>query len=214
MMKRINVLALLLLLVWTGNVAYGQEKGVDQQNERVREGGNNRLPATNGGNQNNGTGRGMDFGRGRTVEPPPIPNPYRLSARRDAVLTAVQELMRERKMVVDDAVSKPDEGVLVSQPFTFIRGAVVAQPEINRYADAPTTTGRGWTRGRYTLIVETQALDGVNTSVSVNARVEGRTEGATGAEWITLPSTGIAEQEFIIALVEKITGGPPPGREP
>ncbi|HEX8473674.1 MAG TPA: hypothetical protein VF666_06545 [Pyrinomonadaceae bacterium] len=214
-MKRIKVLALLLLLICTANVAaHAQGKGVDQQNDRIRDNGNNRAPATNGGNVSTGTGRGIDFGGGRTVVPPPVPNPYRLSARRDALLEAIQELMRERKMILDEAVSKPDEGVLISQPYTFIKGAVVAQPEINRYAEAPDTPGRGWTRGRYTLIIEVQPIDGVSTNVSVNARVEGRTDGAAGAEWVTLQSTGMAEQEFIIALVEKITGGPPPGREP
>ncbi|MGH9903916.1 MAG: hypothetical protein ACRD68_19065, partial [Pyrinomonadaceae bacterium] len=136
-----------------------------------------------------------------------------LSTRHDTVVAAVGELMRERKLILDTAVSKPDEGVLISQPFTFIKGAVVAQSELNRYAELPVTDARGWTRGRYTLIVEVQPIDGQSTNVSVNARVEGRTDGVAGAEWVTLDSTGIAEEEFLIALVEKITGGPPPGRE-
>lgn len=212
-MKRLKLLALLLLLTLAASSAQAQEKGVDHQNDRIRDIGNDRNPAVNGGKVDTGTGRGMDFGRGRTVEPPPVPNPYRFSARRDAVRQAVQELMHERKLILDDAVSKPDEGVLISQPYTFIRGAVVAVPEISRYADVLNTPGRGWTRGRYTLIVEIQPIDGTSTNVSVNAKVEGRTDGAAGAEWVSLNSTGAAEQEFIIALVEKITGGPPPGRE-
>jgi len=54
-----------------------------------------------------------------------------------------------------------------------------------------------------------QPLDVVTTSVAVNARVEGRSDGASGAEWVSLRSSGLAEQEFVIALVEKLTGGPP-----
>src|SRR5882724_9312512 len=79
----------------------GQGKGVDKQNERARDSGTSRVPANNGTKTDVGTGRGMDFGKGRTPEVPPLPNPYRLSARRDAILTAIQDLMRDRKLVVD-----------------------------------------------------------------------------------------------------------------
>lgn len=213
-MQRLYRLVLLSLLLLTAvSVAQAQEKGVDHQNERIRDSGSDRMPAVNGGKLDTGAGRGVDFGRGRTVEPPPVPNPYRFTSRRDAVLESIRELLRERKLILDEAVSKPDEGLLISQPFTFIRGAVVAVPEISRYAAVLDTPGRGWTRGRYTLIVEVQPIDGTSTNVSVNAKVEGRSDGASGAEWVSLTSTGVAEQEFIIALVEKITGGPPPGRE-
>jgi hypothetical protein len=59
------------------------------------------------------------------------------------------------------------------------------------------------------MVVEVRAVDGTTTNVAVNARVEGRTDGAAGAEWISLRSSGTAEQDFIKALVEKITGGTP-----
>jgi hypothetical protein len=186
-----------------------QEKGVDRQNARIRDQGSDRAPGQNGRNQDTGTGRGIDFGRGRTPTVPQLPNPYRFSVRRDVVQRAAEELMREQKLVLDTAVSKPEEGVLISQPFRFVKGAVVAITELNRYADVPRDNVGGWTQGRYTLVVEVRALDGVTTSVSVNARVEGRTDGAAGAEWISLRSNGGAEQEFIKALVEKITGGNP-----
>lgn len=189
--------------------AYAQEKGVDGQNDRIRDNGNRREPAINGRKQDTGVGRGIDFGRGRTQPTTLLPNPYKFALRRDVVVQAVEELIRERKMLIDTAASRPLEGVLVSQPFTFIKGAVVAASEINRYATLPEATARGWTRGRYTLSIEVQPLDGTNTNVTVNARVEGRTDGASGAEWTTLPSTGIAEQEFLIALVEKLTGSSP-----
>lgn len=187
--------------------AQAQEKGVDTQNERIRDRGTERAPGHNGTKQNVGTGRGIDFGKGRTPPPAPVPNPYRFSIRRDVVMRAAQELMAEQKLVIDNSVSKPDEGVLISQPFRFVRGAVVATPELNRYADLPQDTLRGWTQGRYTLIVEVQALDGLTTSVQVNAKVEGRSDSASGAEWVSLPSTGEAEREFIQALVTKLTGG-------
>lgn len=206
-MKRVLVLALLLALAAVA--ANAQEKGVDQQNDRIRDQGSDRAPGQNGAKQNTGAGRGFDFGKGRTPATPILANPYRFTVRRDAILSSVQELMREQKLVVDTAVSKPEEGVLVSQPYRFVKGAVVAVTELNRFADVPQDNVSGWTQGRYTLIVEVRAVDAATTTVSVNARIEGRADSASGAEWVSLHSNGTAEQEFIRALVEKVTGGTP-----
>jgi hypothetical protein len=205
-------IAVIFVFVIAAASAYAQEKGVDTQNDRIRDAGNNRAPGNNGTKQDTGVGRGIDFGRGRTVTPPPIPNPYKFSIRRDEIIKAVMELMRDRKLILDESASKPDEGVLISQPFTFIKGAVVTESELVQYADVPEASSRGWTRGRYTMIVEIQPVDGQSTNVSVNAKIEGRTDGASGAEWVTLRSIGLAEQEFLSALIENVTGGPPPGR--
>src|SRR6185295_18644067 len=104
------------------------------------------------------------------------------------------------------------EGIVVSQPYTFIKGVVVSEGELSRYAELASSTTRGWTRGRYTLTVEVQPIDGTSANVSVNAKVEGRTDGATGAEWVTLRSRGFAEEELLSALITAITGTAPPGR--
>ena len=187
---------------------WAQGKGVDKTGERVRDSG---TAGSNSAKTDTGAGRGIDFGKGKTPEIPPIPNPYRFAARRDVILNAITELMGDRKLIVDEAASKPAEGIIVSQPYTFIKGAVVSQSELGRYANITTDVSRGWTRGRYTITVEVQPIDGNNANVSVNARIEGRTDGATGAEWVTLPTSGLAEQDFLSALITKITGSPPPG---
>jgi hypothetical protein len=202
----------ILLLALACTVCAAQEKGVDQQNDRIRDNGNNRQPAVNGGKVDTGVGRGMDFGKGRTQIPPPIPNPYRFQVPNDVLTKSVAELMSERKLILDETVSKPDNGLLVSQPYTFTRGTVVSTSELNRLADIPRTDQGNWTRGRYTIIVEIQPVDSSNTNVSVNARVEGRSDTVLGAEWLSLRSNGTAEQEFLLSLIEKVTGGPPPGR--
>jgi hypothetical protein len=209
-----KIVVIVFVIATVSASAFAQGKGVDNQNQRVRDASVGRAPATNGNTTDVGAGRGMDFGKGRTPTVPPIPNPYRFSARRDAIMKAVEDVMRDRKLILDTATSKPAEGVLVSQPYTFIKGAVVSQSELNRYADVPPTESRGWTRGRYTIIVEVQPIDGSNTNVSVNAKIEGRTDGASGAEWVTLTSTGTAEQDFLSALIENITGAPPAGHAP
>jgi hypothetical protein len=207
-----KVISIIFFFVVAAVGISAQEKGVDRQTDSIRDAGNSRAPATNGSKQDVGAGRGIAFGKDRTPKPPPIPNPYRLTGRRDTIIKAIEDLMRDRKLVLDTAASKPDDGILISQPFVFSKGAVVTESELNRYADLPNASSRGWTRGRYTYIVEVQPIDGVNTNVSVNVKLEGRTDGVSGAEWVTLQSNGTAEAEFLSALISSVTGAPPPGR--
>lgn len=205
----------LVVLLTCSIPAFAQAaKGVDKQNERVRDSGSDRTPANNGNKTDVGAGRGMDFGKDRSPETPPLPNPFRLVGRRDVIINAVQDLMRDRKLVVDENASRLSEGIIVSQPFTFTKGAVVAEADLSRYADLPASSARGWTRGRYTLTVEIQPIDGSTANVAVNAKVEGRTDGATGAEWTTVRSSGLAEDQFLEGLITAVTGSAPPGRTP
>jgi hypothetical protein len=211
LMKRFASIS--LLVVFTAISAWAQsEKGVDKSGVRVRDTSAGSSEGNNGSKTNTGSGRGIDFGKGKAPEVPPLPNPYRFTARRDVIIKAVQDVMRDQKLIVDEAASKPEEGIIVSQPYTFIKGAVVSQSELSRYADITTSADRGWTRGRYTITVEVQPIDGTSANVSVNAKIEGRTDGATGAEWITLPTVGLLEEEFLSELINNITGSPPPGR--
>jgi hypothetical protein len=205
----IRLASLLLILLLSAVSVWSQGKGVDKTGENVRDSG---TAGSNSTKTNTGAGRGIDFGGGKTPAVPPLPNPYRIAARRDAIVSAIADAMRDRKLIVDEAASKPAEGIIVSQPYTFIKGAVVTQSELGRYADVTTSSARGWTRGRYTITVEVQPIDGNSANVSVNAKIEGRTDGATGAEWTTLPSSGVVEDEFLSALITHITGAPPPGR--
>jgi len=202
---------LALLLLFIGSVvAFGQGKGVDSQGQRITDNSSNKAPANNGTKQNTGTtGSGINWGKDKTREHPMLPNPYRLTARRDVIIKAVTDVMRDSKLILDEASSKPDEGILITQPYTFIKGNVVTGSQLNRYASIMTTETRNWTRGRYTISVEVQSIDGVSANVSVNAKIEGRTDGPTGGEWTSLPSSGEVEQEFLDALVQNVTGGTP-----
>ena len=205
----IRLASVLLIVMFSSVSAWSQGKGVDKTSERVRDTG---TAGSNGTKTNTGAGPGINFGKGRTVEVPPLPNPYRIAARRDVILNAIAEVMRDRKLTIDEAASKPADGIIVSQPYTFIKGAVVTQSELGRYSNVTTSSARGWTRGRYTITVEVQPIDGNSANVSVNAKIEGRTDGATGAEWTSLPSSGVVEDEFLSALISSVTGAPPPGR--
>ena len=96
--------ALVLTLIVTG-VGYSQGKGVDKQSERVRDGGSSRTPASNGGKQDTGAGRGFDFGKGKSHAVGKLANPYRLTGRRDVIIKSVQDVMRDRKLIVDYGAS-------------------------------------------------------------------------------------------------------------
>ena len=210
-----RILAALIVLTVCSLPAFAQAaKGVDKQNERVRDSGSERTPGNNGNKTDTGAGRGFDFGKGRTPEVSKLQNPYRLSGRRDVIINAVQDLLRDRKMVLDEVASKLTDGIIVSQPYTFTKGAVVSEAELSRYADVPVSAARAWTRGRFTLTVEIQPIDGSTANIAVNAKVEGRTDGPTGAEWTTLRSSGLAEDEFLEGLITAVTGATPPGRVP
>lgn len=206
--------AAILLTLLACAYASAQEKGVDQQNKSIRDNSTNRAPAVNGGKVDVGAGRGIDFGAGRTRTPPPLDNPYRFSSPNDVIQKSVVELLRNRKLILDDAASRPAEGILITQPYTFIRGAVVAPGALLQVSEVPRSDSRGWTRGRYTLTVEVTPIDASNTNVSINAKIEGRSEVVTGAEWVTLRSNGAVETEFLVRLIQSITGGPPTGYEP
>jgi len=209
-MKYQTLLFALAFALLAATPALAQEKGVDTQSQRIRDTGSNRAPANNGAKTDVGTnGSGINFGKDKTKAVVMLPNPYRLTARRDVIMRTVADVMRDRKLIVDDAASKPSEGIIVSQPYTFIKGTVVAQSELNRFADIEDSPARGWTRGRYTITVEVQPIDGTSSNVSVTAKIEGRSDGGSGAEWITLQSKGTAEQDFLNVLIEAIGGGSP-----
>src|SRR5947207_2540900 len=151
----------LIVLVGVTSVSFGQGKGVDSQNQRITDTGNSRAAGNNGTKQDTGTtGSGINFGKDKTRTTTALPNPYRITGRRDVLLRAVADVMRDRKLIVDDGASKPREGIIISQPYTFIKGAVVTQSELSRFARIETADARAWTRARYTITIEVQAIDG------------------------------------------------------
>src|SRR4030081_1693162 len=101
-MKYPTCLFALLLIAITSAAAFGQGKGVDSQSQRISDNSNNRAPANNGTKQDTGTtGSGINFGKEKTPAISALPNPYRMTARRDAIIKAAAEVMRDRKLIID-----------------------------------------------------------------------------------------------------------------
>ena len=56
------------------------------------------------------------------------------------------------------------------------------------------------------LKIEVQPIDAVSNNVSVSAKIEGRSGAGLVSEWVTVRSSGVAEDEFLAKLVEAVTG--------
>jgi len=189
---------------------FAQSKGMDTQNQQIREVGGSQGLTDNGSRRTPGVGRGIDFGSGKTPDRLILANPYRLPSKRDLLVSSIADVMREMNLVIDESASRLADGVVIAQPFTFAKGTVLAQSQLSRYAVLPQTrTDDSWSRGRYTLRVEAQSIDGMNNNVSVTAKVEGQASDGLRSVWQTLESSGEAEQQFLNALVERITGTAP-----
>lgn len=190
-------------LVFLGLAATASaQKGVDAQTKTIKEEGNKVTSRTND------VTRSFDWGKGKTKVREQLPNPYKFTSRRDVLIGMVVDALHEKKLVVDEASSRPKDGIIITQPFVFAKGAVITQNELNRYGILEESYS-SWTRAQYTLTIEVQAIDGIQNNVSVNAKVEGRAGNGLTSEWVTVKSAGVAEDEFLAKLVELVTGVSP-----
>lgn len=195
-----KIFSFLAVLVFA-SVASAQ-KGVDTQTKKIREEGGK---TTNTQRTDEAGGRSIDFGKGKTKTREQLDNPYRMNSRRDVLIENVLNVLSEKKLLVNDAASRKADGIIVTEPFVFAKGAVITRNELNRYSILPNSDA-SWTRGRYTLTIEIQSIDGIQNNVSVIAKVEGRSENGLESEWTTLQSNGTVEDEFLATLVETVTG--------
>jgi hypothetical protein len=175
------------------------QKGIDTQTQKIKDTANKTT------SRETDATRSFDWGKGKTNVRERLANPYRLASRRDVLIETIKQVIKDQKMLVDEASSRFTDGIVVTQPYVFTKGAVIAQSELSRYAVLDGFE-RSWSRGRYVLIIEVQSIDGVQNNVSVNARVEGREGAGLMTEWRTVQSSGLAEDEFLKVLVEAVTG--------
>ena len=196
-----NILVLALIICGLGATAFGQ-KGVDTQTHTIKESGDKVT------SRPTDASRSFDWGKGKTKVRDRLANPYRLNSRRDVLIETIIQALAEKKIVVDDASSRKADGILVTQPFVFAKGAVITQSELGRYGILQFADS-AWTRAQYTLTIEIQSIDGIQNNVSVIAKVEGRAGNGLSSEWRTVQSSGLAEDEFLSKLVELVTGNSP-----
>jgi hypothetical protein len=202
MISRHMTIALASLLLFSGSVLAQSPKGIDPQTQKIKEEGNKVTTRTND------VTRSFDWGKGKTKVRERLANPYRLAGRRDALIKRIIEALRENKIVVDEASSRLSDGIIITQPFVFARGAVITQSELSRYAVLE-SVDTNWSRAQYTLTIEVQSIDGVQNNVSVNAKIEGRAGNGLMSEWVTVRSSGVVEDETLAKIIEWVTGNSP-----
>ncbi len=198
-MKASLLLAPVLMVLAAGASA---QKGIDTQTQKIKDDANKTTTRSSDAT------RSFDWGKGKTPVRDRLPNPYRLNSRRDVLIETISGVLKERKILIDEASSRPGEGIIVTQPFVFAKGPVITQSELRRYGVLE-FEDYAWSRGRFVLTIEVQPIDGIQNNVSVNAKVEGLAGTGLGSEWTTVPSSGVAEEEFLVKLVEAVTGVSP-----
>ena len=183
-------------------VAASAQKGVDTQTQTIKSDSNK---VTTRGND---ATRSFDWGKGKTKVRDRLPNPYKLASRRDVLIGSIIDVLREKNIIVDDASSRMKDGIIVTQPYVFAKGSVITLNELTRYAILENSDS-AWTRARYTLTIEVQPIDGIQNNVAVIAKIEGRAGNGLMSEWLTVKSSGAAEDEFMSKLIERVTGNSP-----
>ena len=198
-MNKTIITALLTILL---PAAVAAQKGIDTQTQTIKQDTNKTT------SRGTDATRSFDWGKGKTQVRDRLPNPYRLASRRDALIASIRDVLKDKKILVDEASSRPGDGILITQPFVFAKGPVISQNELNRYGVLQ-YADNAWSRAQYTLTIEVQSIDGVQNNVAVNAKVEGRSGNGLTSEWVTVTSSGLAEDEFLAKLIEAVTGVSP-----
>ena len=178
------------------------QKGVDTQTEKIKQDINKTT------SRSTDATRSFDWGKGKTKVREPLPNPYKLSGRRDVLISTIVDVLKDRKLIVDEAASRFKDGIIITQPYVFAKGAVIAQSELSRYALLQ-NSDTSWTRGQLTFTIEVQSIDGVKNNVYINAKVEGRSGSGLISEWTSLQSSGLAEDDLMSKIIEAVTGVSP-----
>jgi hypothetical protein len=192
---------ILVTIVLTGVSTVLAQKGIDTQTTTIKNDANRTTTRPT-----EPPSRSFDWGKGKTEVRDRLPNPYKLAARRDVLIENIMQLLKDRKMVIDEASSRLADGIIITQPFVFSKGPVSTQNALRRYGVLE-FSDTAWSRGQYTLLIEVQSIDGVQNNVAVNAKIEGRAgDGVSSGAWTAVPSSGLAEDEFLAKLVEMVTG--------
>jgi hypothetical protein len=193
-MKKV-ILFTTFLSVFTLNLL--AQKGVDTQTEKITE--------KTGTNETTNVSRTFNWGRDKTKVREKLANPYKLASRKDVLVENIKFVLSEMKLIVDETTSKPSDGIIITQPVIFAKGAVITRNELSRMAILPNTE-TPWRSGRLSLRIEVESIDGIQNNVVVTATIEGKSENGFVTEWVNLPTSGVAEDEFLAKLIEFVTG--------
>jgi len=136
----------------------------------------------------------------------PLDNPYIINAPREQILQTVREVLKNCAIQVDDTLSKPSEGKIVTKSIVFTRG-VTTKTDLEHLAKMPAGEIRNWQQGRWSLEISALPLDESRSQLSVSAHIEGKVnDAAGGSQWIEGQSKGLVEDEALRGLAGRILG--------
>src|SRR5688572_7126877 len=118
---------MVISLVLVGVLSISAQKGVDTQTQKIKDDTNKTTARPTDAT------RSFNWGKGKTEVRDRLANPYPISGRRDVLVESIQEILKEKKLLVDEASSRLADGIIVTQPFVFGKGQVIATNEIKRY---------------------------------------------------------------------------------
>ncbi len=129
-----------------------------------------------------------------------------MGASRELIIETAHKVLRTCSIPLDESLSKPREGKLVTRPVVFTRG-VTTQTDLEYLAKMPAGEVRNWTQGRYYLEINVSPISGNRTQLFVAAHIQGKVADAlTGSKWIEGQSNGRLEDEVLRGLAGKILG--------
>src|SRR6188474_2861113 len=128
-MPRILFSIAFLVLLNTGVFAQvtSQVKGIDTQTQKIKDDTNKTTSRASDAT------RSINWGKDKTPVRDRLPNPYKLTSRRDVLIETIKNVLKEKQIIVDEASSRLNDGIIVTQPFQFAKGPVITQNELKRY---------------------------------------------------------------------------------
>ncbi len=93
-MKRF-IIPFAITIIGSAAIAASAQKGVDTQTQKIRDDAGKTTSRTSDAT------RTFDWGKDKTPTRERLPNPYQLNGRRDVLVRNIQEVLKERKMVID-----------------------------------------------------------------------------------------------------------------
>lgn len=146
----------------------------------------------------------LRFDRPKTE--PPLDNPYTVGIAREQVVLSAREILKTCAIQIDEDLSRPSEGKLVTKNVIFARG-VTAKSDLEHLALMPAGEVREWQQGRYRLEITALPLDGKKSQILVTAVFQGKiADPLRSNQWIDGQSNGVLEDQVLRGLAGKILG--------
>jgi hypothetical protein len=137
---------------------------------------------------------------------PPLDNPYRIGVPREKVIQTATEVLKTCSIPIDEELSRPSEGKIVTKHIVFTRGVTVKN-DLEHLATMPAGEVRNWQQGRCFLEITALPVDGQKSQILVVAHIQGKIADALRSnQWINGQSNGTLEDQVLRGLASKILG--------